>query len=263
MPGLPFGRSRVALLELSGTISGTQKIHSYARLLERIRESPRSRALVVNIDFGGGSAAGSDYLYHSLERVARRKPVVAFIGGTGASGAYLIACAAQRIVALPSALVGSIGVLAVRPDFQSLLDRLGVQVHISKVGRLKDSWNYYRTPTDEESEKLQGLLDSLYQAFVGRVAERRRLSTETVLELATGEPFAAPRAVELCLVDELGDLDRALDLAAEMAGIRRRYHYVQPRRAWQDRLLGQMTKVVMDGVADTLLEGGSHHLYYR
>ena len=263
MPRLPFRHPRIALLEVSGGLTGTQKIHNYARLLERIRENPRTRALVLNIDSGGGSASGSDYLFHSLERVAQRKPVVAFIGGTGASGAYLLACAAHRIVALRSALVGSIGVVSVRPVIQSLLERVGVDFHVSKAGRLKDSWNYFRQPTGEESQNLQTLLDGLYQGFVARVVESRRLPREQVLELATGEVFVAPRAQELGLVDELGDQDRALDVAAEMAGIPRRFYYVRARRTLQDRFVGQMARVLTEQMQEIVLEFPGTNIYYR
>ena len=228
-----------------------------------MRETPRVQALVLNVDSRGGSAAGSDYLFHSLQRVAQRKPVVAFIGGIGASGGYLLACAAHRIVALRTALVGSIGVISMRPILQTVLERLGVDLHVSKAGRLKDSWSVFRNPTEEENIKLQELVDGLYESFVETVVDSRGLSRERVLELATGEVFRASRAVELGLVDELGDLDRALDLAAELAGIPRRYVYLRPRRTLQERLLGPVARTVMEQVEEVVLEDAGLRLYYH
>lgn len=121
-----IGRSGVGVVEISGIIGGGGRVPVYSRILEGLRREKRFKAVVVEIDSPGGTASGSEVLYHGLARVAREKPVVAYIRGTGASGAYYISCAAARIVALPSALVGSIGVIYLRPVLQELLQKLGI-----------------------------------------------------------------------------------------------------------------------------------------
>ena len=239
-------RQKIAVVELFGTIGGGIRSSVYERVFSDIRVSRRFRALVLDIDSPGGTMAASDYLYRSVAKVAEDKPVVASIRGIGASGAYLIGCAAQRIVAIPGSLVGSIGVISIRPVLEGLLQRMGVTVGVSKGGELKDMGAFWRSATEEEQKKLQTLVDDSYDEFVSMVAQARQMDVETVRGLATGELYRAPRAKELGLVDELGDLDRAIDLAAELSGAPRRPVHIGPRRGLRERLIGPF--------ADSLVE---------
>jgi protease-4 len=177
--------------------------------------------VVVDIDSPGGSVSASDYLHRALARVTARKPVVAFIRGMGASGAYLLGCAATRIVAIPSALVGSIGVISIRPLLYDFLGRYGIGVSVTKSGRLKDMWYPFREPTEEEKQKEQALLDEFYEQFVSTVARTRNLDPEKVRSLATGESLAPARPRGL-LVDDLGDLETAIEMAMELGKVPRR-----------------------------------------
>lgn len=229
---------RIAIMEMYGTIGGAVRPAVYEPLLGAVRRSRRVQALVLDIDSPGGSAPASEDLYLSVARVAQAKPVVAFIRGTGASGAYYIGSAASRIIALPTALVGSIGILAFRPVLEGLLERLGISIAVNKGGRLKDMGAFWRQPTPEEGQRLQALIDDYYLAFVQRVAQGRKMDEAKVRELATGEVFIASRAKEMGLVDELGDMERAQDVAAEMARIKRRVIYLRPRRPFLRRILG-------------------------
>jgi len=139
---------RVAVVRLYGTISGGARS---AELVELVRELGRERrvpAVVLDIDSPGGSADASDYLYLALKRLAERKPLVAHVRGVGASGAYLAAMAARRIVVAPSAIVGSIGVISAGPRVPALLDRLGVRVEEHRAGRLKGMGAPWRDDTD-------------------------------------------------------------------------------------------------------------------
>src|SRR5581483_11983386 len=123
----------------------------------------------------------------AFERLAAVKPLVASIRGTGASGAYLAAMAARRVLSNPNAIVGSIGVISAGPRLPRLLDRLGVSVAETRAGRLKGMGAPWGEATDEERAKEQAIVDAFYDAFVGRVARSRRLAEERVRELATGE----------------------------------------------------------------------------
>ncbi len=131
-------RGRIAVVELFGAIGTAVRPSVYVPLLESVRKNRRIKAVVLDVDSPGGGAPGSAELYASIRRVASEKPVVAYIRGVGASGAYYASCPAQRIVANPDALVGSIGVILLRPILSQLLQRLGVQMSVSKQGRLKD-----------------------------------------------------------------------------------------------------------------------------
>ena len=211
-------RSGVGVVEVFGLISGGSRVQGYTRLLDDIRRDGRLKAVVLDIDSPGGTASASELLYHSLLRLAQEKPVVAYIRGTGASGAYYISCAANKIVALPSALVGSIGVIYLRPVLQELFQKLGISFSVYTGGRLKDMGGFWRGPTSEEDGKFRGLIEEIYNNFVQAVKTGRNLEEDQVRELATGELFTGTGAQERGLVDQIGDFEDALEAAAEMGG---------------------------------------------
>jgi protease-4 len=247
---LPPGR--VAVLRLYGPIVGAGRTADWIELARHLRESPRVPAVVVDIDSPGGSATASDDLYIALERLAVAKPLVAAIRGTGASGAYLAAVAARRIVANPTAIVGSIGVIAAGPRVPRLLDRLGVTVSEHTAGTLKGMNMPWRNETEIEAAKEQELVDALYTAFVARVATGRHLSEDRIRELATGEVWLGSRAVELGLVDEIGDIERAIEVAAELAGVPPRAAPVRLRRPFLGRLVDRFATRLATSLGDEI-----------
>ena len=243
-------KGKIAVLELFGVIGNTIRPSRYVPLLEEVRKSRRMRGLVLDVDSPGGAAAASAELHAAVKRVAEEKPVVAYIRGTGASGAYYLSCAAHRIVAMPDALVGSIGVIAMRPILTELLQRIGVGTAVYKSGRLKDMFQPWRAPTPEEEEKVQALLDDVYGGFIGAVAQGRGLEEERVRELATGEVFTGRQAQPLGLVDQLGDMNAALEVASEMGRVPRRVQTLRLRRPFLRRLFGG----IAEEFAQTLAE---------
>jgi protease IV len=248
----PVPRGRVAVLRLYGPILGAGRTAEWLETVQRLRDSRRVPAVVLDIDSGGGSATASDDLFLALERLAGRKPLVAAIRGTGGSGAYLAAMAARRIVANPTAIVGSIGVIAAGPRVPRLLERLGVSVSETTAGRHKGMGAPWREETDEERTKEQALVDAMYESFVRRVARGRNLSEERVRELATGEVWLGEQAVELGLVDEVGDLERAIEIAAAMAGVPAKGVPVRIRRPLLGRLMDRFATRVASGLADEI-----------
>lgn len=245
-----FPAGHVAVLRLYGPISGGPRTADWIELVRRLRESRRVPAVVLDIDSPGGSATASDDMFLALERLAARKPLVAAIRGTGASGSYLAAMAARTIVAQPNAIVGSIGVISAGPRLPRLLDRLGVSVSENRAGRLKGMGAPWRDETDEEREKEQAIVDAFYDAFVDRVARGRHLPEERVRELATGEVWLGEQARALGLVDEIGDLERAVELAAAAAGIPAHASPVRLRRPLVERLAGRFATSLAAAVAD-------------
>lgn len=227
----------VGVVDMHGTIGGAVKPHEFVRLLSKLRDERAVGAVVLNIDSPGGSAPGSELIARAVLRLREEKPVAAFVGGLGASGGYMIAAAAQHIVAIPTALVGSIGVIAYRPLVHEALERLGLQMRVSKSGRLKDMLSPFREPTDDELQREQHLLDATYEVFVRGVAAHRGLPVERVRELATGEVFVAQDAVGNGLVDATGDLDDAIDWVTREARIARKVKFYRPRRSLRELLL--------------------------
>ena len=226
----------IAVIELHGVIGTAIKEPEYARLLENARNNRKIGALVLDIDSPGGSATASDLIYENVRRVAERKPVVAYIRGLGASGGYYIACGAGTIMASRAALVGSIGVIYLRPILQQLFGKLGVEFSVFKAGRLKDMTGFWRMPTDEESDKFQDLIGEMYDLFVSVVTENRRLTDEQVRELATGEVYTARRAQDAGLIDRQGGFDDAIAEAMRLSGARRRIRHYRPKRPFFSRI---------------------------
>jgi protease-4 len=247
-----FPPGHVAIVRLYGPIAGGPRTADWIELVRRLRESRRVPAVVLDIDSPGGSATASDDMFLALERLAAKKPVVAAIRGTGASGSYLAAMAASRIVAQPHAVVGSIGVISAGPRLPRLLERLGVTVSENRAGRLKGMGAPWRDETDEERAKEQAIVDAFYSAFVARVAAGRHLSEERVRELATGEVWLGEQALDLGLVDEIGDLERAVELAAAAAGVPARSAPVRIRRPMLERLVGRVGASLAAAVADEI-----------
>jgi len=254
---------RIAVVEVSGVLGSAVRAAEFVRIFHSLEENARVRAVVIEIDSPGGSVTASDYLHRALARVSARKPVVAFIRGMGASGGYLLSCAATKIVAIPSATVGSIGVISIRPLLYDFLRRFGIGVSVTKSGRLKDMWYPFREPTEEEKQKEQALLDEFYESFVSTVARARNLDTERVRTLATGEVFTAAQAKEASLIDELGDLETAIELAMELGKTPRRLAYVRPRRGLRSILFQRMASAFVDEVAVAVEQGLRGRIDYR
>jgi protease-4 len=242
-------RDKVAVVEVFGTIGGGVRSAPYEQVFERVRRSKKVKALVLDIDSPGGGVPASEYLYHSVAKVAEHMPVIASVRGVGASGAYMIACASEHIVANPGAIIGSIGVISVRPMLAAALEKLGIDVNVTKSGSLKDMGAFWRPSTPQEEAKLQGLIDESYERFVGIVAEARKLDEAAVRKLATGEVFWAPKALEAGLIDELGDLDTAVERAASAAGCAKRVVRMGPRKGFRQRLLGPFAETLVDSVS--------------
>jgi protease-4 len=243
---------RVAVVRLYGPISGGPRSADWVELVRHLTKDKRVPAVVLDIDSPGGSAAASDYLYLALTRLAKAKPLVAHVRGTGASGSYLAAMAARRIVVAPASVVGSIGVISAGPRLPKLLDRLGVRVEEHRAGRLKGMGAPWREDTEEESATEQRLVDAFYDVFVDRVAEGRHLDRERVKELATGEVWLGSRSVELGLADQVGDIDDAIEVAAKLAGVPALANPIRLRRPLFTRLVDRFATRLASSVAEEL-----------
>lgn len=237
----PWTRPRVAVIEISGAIGAQVKGQQMARMIKGLEKDPRVKAVVVEIDSPGGSASASDVIFKQLQKLSKKKPTVAFIAGSGLSGGYLIACGARHIISMPTALVGSIGVIFMRPVVEELMTKIGVRMDLTHEGRLKGMFQPWKEPTDEERSRVKALTDELYEWFVGSVAIARDLDAQKVREYATGEMFSGRTGVEIGLVDELGDFDHALKTARRLADIpeKPRLQWVRPRRPLLDRVISR------------------------
>ncbi len=247
--GLKSKTHSIAVVEMEGAIGPRIKPSEFVKLLRSLEENSHVRAVVLDIDSPGGSAPGSNYLYLAVKALAAKKPVIAFIRGVGASGAYMLACPATKIIAIPSAIIGSIGVISMRPSIFEAMERIGVQMNVTKSDRLKDMGSMFREATDEEKQKEQELVDDLYDQFLDIVAEGRGMDKDRAKEVATGEVYTARRCIDLGLVDELGDLERAIDLAAELGGAPRHPIWIKPKKGLREVLSSMTATSFVDAVA--------------
>ena len=239
MPIRMAQRSRIAVVEIHGVIGNQVKISEFAHMIDSLSNNRRIRALLLDIDSPGGSATGSEVLYRSIQRVATSKPVYAYVRGIGASGGYYLACAASKIYALPTALIGSIGVIYLRPILEQLLTKVGIDFSVYKSGEFKDMTGFWRSPTDRESQKFQELINEIFDNFVAVVADGRSLDDSVVRGVATGEVMTAQRGKNFGLVDEIGDFKDALESLAETARCKPIPRWIRPSRSLGQRLMGR------------------------
>jgi len=239
---------KIAVIPLSGTITtGDSSLFSGSTItpelvrdyLTKVEKDKAVKAIVFRIESPGGEIEPCQEILLEIERVKKTMPIVVSMGGTAASGGYYISTQANKIVALPTTMTGSIGVISQLVNVEGLLEKLGIQIETFKGGKYKDMYSGFREMTPEEEEIMQGMVDEYYEHFIDVVAEGRELSREEVRNLATGQIYSGTKAKELGLVDVLGDLDTAINLAAELAGIETAIvEYYQPPKLTLWSLLG-------------------------
>jgi len=240
--------AKIAVISLSGTITtGGSSLFSGSTItpelvrnyLTKAEKDTAVKAIVFRIESPGGEIAPCQEILWEIERVKETKTIVVSMGGTAASGGYYISSQADKIVALPTTQTGSIGVISQLVNVEGLLEKLGIQIETFKGGKYKDMYRGFRELTPDEEEIMKQMVDEYYEQFIDVVAEGRGLSKDDVRDLATGQLYSGTKAKELELVDELGDLDTAINLAKELAGIETAIvEYYQPPRLTLWSLLG-------------------------
>ena len=185
--------------------------------LQLADDDPSIKAIVLDINSGGGGAVPSRELERAVKNT--KKPIVACIRETGASGAYYIASAADHIVADRDSITGSIGVIMTFQQTYGLYEKLGLNVTVIKSGKVKDIGSPYREMTAEEKDELKRMIDKIYLDFVEDVAANRNLSIEYVMNISDGSLYLGSEAQKLGLVDTLGGIDDAIDIASNMGGV--------------------------------------------
>jgi protease-4 len=254
--GLDWGAARIGVIKITGVISESGRIR---RTLERYARRESIRAIILRVNSPGGAVAPSQEIYEAVKKAAAKKPVVASFDSVAASGGYYVSAPATRIVANPSSLTGSIGVVLVMTNYHQALKNLGVKVTLLHQGRFKTMGSPFAPKlAPEERAKLEGLLAVVYRRFqhdvyLARKAVLTKLKGKAwvaahwtpaaVKALATGEVFTGEQALQNGLVDSLGGLRRAVAVAKQLAKIKGQAKLVYPdprdRSLW-DALLGRV-----------------------
>lgn len=227
---------RIALIRVEGVIMDSQVTVGELR---RFSENPSVKAIVLRIDSPGGGVVPSQEIHDAVKRVRTKnnKTVIASMGSVAASGGYYIAAATDRIVANPGTLTGSIGVIMETANVEGLLQKIGVEGVVIKSGKFKDVGSPLRKMSEEERGLLQAVMDDVHKQFIEAVAEGRAIELTDAQALADGRIFTGRQAKEAKLVDDLGDLEDAIQLAADAVGIEGEPKVVEPRRRFSIREL--------------------------
>jgi protease-4 len=207
---------KVAVLRVEDVIIDSQ---IYLDSIETISKDDKVKALVVRIDSPGGAVGPSQEIYSELKELGKEIPIIASIGGVGASGGYYIACAAEKIYANPGAITGSIGVIAQFASYEKLLNWAKIDVEVIKSGKYKDVGSAFREMSDADKEYIQQLIDNVYDQFKSVVATSRNLDTKQIDSVADGKIYTGEQALNLKLIDELGTINDAITVAGNLGGI--------------------------------------------
>ena len=209
-------QSKVGVVLIEGVIADSREI---IEQIEEFADDDGVRAVVLRINSPGGGVAASQEIYRAVRKLQTKKKVIVSMGSVAASGGYLIAAAADRIVANPGTVTGSISAVMHFADIQELMKKVGVRSSVIKSGKFKDIGSPVRDMTAEEKQLIQEIVDDIYDQFVRTIAEDRKIPMEKVQSLADGRIFSGRQALQLKLVDELGSLEDAVLLAGRLAGI--------------------------------------------
>lgn len=249
--GLSSGK--IAIISIKGVIiESTSTIEE----IKQYRKNPSIKAIILRVDSPGGAVVPSQEIYEEIKRTIKVKPVVVSMGSVAASGGYYISCPATKIIANPGTLTGSIGVLMELPNIKGLLDKIGVKSETVKSGRYKDITSPFKTLQQDEREVLQRLINDVHEQFINAVSEGRKIPLENVKRFADGRVFTGLKAKELGLIDEIGDLDYAIKVAAQLGKIKGEPEIVQKKTT--------LIQEIIKGDAETLVRKilPNYQIYY-
>lgn len=225
---------KILLLDISGIIATTLNPGLFERegdmlsqifyRLQKASEDKTVKGVILRLDTTGGEVTASNILYNEILKFKEKTglPVIALMMSVAASGGYYIASACDFIIAHPSSITGSIGVISIFPNVDELFAKLGVKVHVIKSGAMKDAGSSFREMTEEEEQIFQGIIDEFYMDFLEVVYKARQdhLSMEELIDIADGRVYTAKQALDLNLIDKIGYFDTAVDKVLNLAQIK-------------------------------------------
>ena len=246
-PGEPVG-DKLALIEINGTITSSKDV---IEEIQRYKDDDSVKAILLRIDSPGGAVAPAQEIHRELSKV--QKKIIVSMGSVAASGGYYIACTADRIFANPGTLTGSIGVIMNFPKLEGLTKKIGIDREVVKSGAYKDSGSIYRSLTPEEKQLFQGMVDDVYNQFVDVVFEGRKhtnLTREQIKSIADGRAMSGRQALQYKLVDEIGDLEDAVNYTAKISEIKGKPRIIKkrPKVTLFERLVGASLKNEIDDI---------------
>jgi protease-4 len=210
-------KEKVALVNVEGPILQAK------RTVDEIKgyvKDKSIKAIVLRVDSPGGGVVPSQEIYAEVRNAAVQKKIIVSMGSVAASGGYYISAPASRIIANPGTITGAIGVIMEVPNIKGLMDKIGIKTEVIKSGKYKDIASVFRDIGKEERAILQGVMDDVHGQFIKAVSDGRKIPIEDVRKIADGRIFSGNQAAKIGLVDEIGDLEHAIKVAARLAGIK-------------------------------------------
>jgi len=246
---LSFG-GKIAIVKVEGVIKSTEP---YINILDRLEKDKSVKAIVLRVNSPGGVVGACQEIHDKVAEITKKKPVVVSMGSIAASGGLYISVPATKIVADPGTITGSIGVILQSYNLKKLADKVGIRVITVKSGKYKDLLNPFRNPTRGELKILQQLINDSYNQFVKAVAEGRHLPIEKVKKFADGRVFSGERAKKLGIVDELGGLEKAVEVAKKLSHSPHAKVFVAtPKETLLQKLFGEKSQSIVNTAAKLL-----------
>jgi len=246
-------KEKIGVLPIEGAITESDSL--VAQLVE-FRKDRRIKAILLRVDSPGGGVGPSQEIYREIRKTIETKKVVASLGSLAASGGYYVASAADKIIANPGTLAGSIGVIMEFVQVEELLKKIGVGVEVLKTGEFKDIGSFHRKLSERDREMIRALVFDVQRQFVDAVAQGRNLPVEKVREIADGRILSGAQCKDLGLVDQLGNFEDAVELAKALTGIKGEVTLVytkKPRGKWWNLFLQDTSQAVIRAIRDALM----------
>ncbi len=237
--GISWG-DKVGVVKIEGIILDSQEA---IEDLQRFKKNRSVKAVVLRVDSPGGAVGPAQEIFGEVKKVCEDKPVVVSMGSVAASGGYYVAAPASWVVANPGTITGSIGVVMDFTNIEDLFKWMKIKHETIKSGEMKDVGSPYREMTEKERKYLQQVVGDVHLQFKEAVAEGRKMDMKAVQELADGRIFTGRQAMELGLVDQLGNMSDAIDKAAELAGIKG-----EPQVVWPPKRRPRLIEELFDGL---------------
>lgn len=249
-----FG-DKIAVVEIRGVITQSLEI---IEELHRYDSDDRVKAIILRIDSPGGGVGPSQEIYREVMKIRsdQKKKIVTSMGSVAASGGYYIASGSDLIVANPGTITGSIGVVMEFTNIEELFKKIGIKGVVLKSGEHKDIGSPLREMTPEEKKLIQSVIDNVHQQFIQAVAEGRKMDRSKVAQLADGRILTGEQAKQVGLVDQLGNLQDAIDTTAKMVGIEGKPSVIYPKKkvSLLDLLIEGITEVLLKTLSETGVE---------
>ncbi|WP_456397618.1 signal peptide peptidase SppA [Desulfurobacterium sp.] len=243
-------RKGIAILKVKGVITDTDY---YIKELDKLSKNNDVKAIVLRVDSPGGAVVPCQELYDEILRVKKRKPVVVSMGSVAASGGLYISVAANKIVADPATITGSIGVIMQTMNFRKIADKIGIKVITIKSGPHKDLLNPFKKVDPGDIAIVQNVINDTYQQFLEAVSKGRGIPIDKLKPIADGRIFSGREAQKLGLVDELGDLQKAVFIAKKLSHSPDAKPFeVKKEQPFIDKILGGQVSVFFDRISSIL-----------